>query len=123
HVSARRPDEARERWGGLEAATVIPWRSAEERLALGNATLVVHATPLAGADEPAPLPGVARGALLIDLRYEPGVTAWVRKARALGFEAYDGLGLLVFQARESLVIWTGLDVPIDPLARAVGWPR
>ena len=44
-------------------------------------------------------------------------------ARAAAFEAYDGLGLLVFQARRSLALWTARPVPVDPLARAVGWPR
>ena len=44
-------------------------------------------------------------------------------ARALGRSAYDGLGLLAYQARRSLSLWMGADVPIEPLARAVGWPR
>ena len=50
-------------------------------------------------------------------------TPWVLSARALGMEAWDGLGLLVFQARRSLSIWTGAEIPLAPLARAVGWPR
>jgi shikimate dehydrogenase len=61
--------------------------------------------------------------LAIDLVYGPEPTAWVRAARALGLQAYDGLGLLVFQARRSLALWTGQEVPLEPLAEAVGWPR
>ena len=44
-------------------------------------------------------------------------------ARAAGLESYDGLGLLLFQARRSLSLWIGSPVPVDSLARAVGWPR
>ena len=43
--------------------------------------------------------------------------------RIADYIAYDGLGLLVFQARRSLALWTARPVPLDPLARAVGWPR
>ena len=32
-------------------------------------------------------------------------------------------GLLAFQARRSLALWTGCEVPVDALMRAVGWPR
>jgi shikimate dehydrogenase len=59
----------------------------------------------------------------VDLVYGPEVTPWVRAARAAGIEAVDGLGLLVFQAQRSLALWTGREVPLAPLARAVGWPR
>jgi shikimate 5-dehydrogenase len=47
----------------------------------------------------------------------------VRAARALGLHAVDGLGLLVHQARRSLSLWLGREVPLEPLAAAVGWPR
>ena len=46
---------------------------------------------------------------------------WVLAAREAGHEAMDGLGLLVHQARRSLMRWTGREVPVEPLARAVGW--
>ena len=55
--------------------------------------------------------------------YGAEVTPWVLSARAAGLEALDGLGLLAFQARRSLALWTGRDVPIEPLLAAVGWPR
>jgi shikimate dehydrogenase len=122
-ISARGPAAARPPERAGVAATTVGWRSEEERAALADATLVVNATPIAGDAGPVPLGGVARGALLVDLVYGPEPTPWVRGARALGFDAEDGLGLLVFQARRSLALWTGREVPIDPLARAVGWPR
>jgi shikimate dehydrogenase len=61
--------------------------------------------------------------LLLDLLYAAEVTPWVRRARAQGLSAHDGLGLLVHQARRSLALWFGTLPPLGPLARAVGWPR
>lgn len=122
-VSARRPEAIRDAWRGIPGARLVGWRSADEADALRDATLVINATPLGAEDDPAPLAGIARRALILDLVYGAEVTPWVRHARAEGREAYDGLGLLVFQARRSLALWLGRAVPVDPLARAVGWPR
>ena len=85
--------------------------------------MVVNATPIADARELPDPNDLDPRVLAIDLRYEREPTQWVRLSRAAGREAYDGLGLLVFQARRSLSLWTGREVSIDPLARAVGWPR
>ena len=112
---ARDPAAVAAAWEGIEGAEVVPW--GDGSLA---ATLVVNATPLESPLAHAALPARA---LRIDLRYGEEVTAWVREARALGIEAYDGLGLLVFQARRSLALWCARPVAVDPLARAVGWPR
>ncbi len=122
-VSARRPDAVAAEWSDLPDARLVTWRSPAETVALGDATLVVNATPLGGEADPAPLDVIASRALILDLVYGERVGAWVMRARAEGREAYDGLGLLVFQARRSLAIWLGRPVPVEPLARAVGWPR
>ena len=113
----------REPSGGAGEPARVAWRSAEERESIAAAGVVVNATPLAGAEEPAPLALIPRRALVVDLVYGERPTAWVVEARAQGIEAWDGLGLLVFQARRSLSIWTGAEIPLAPLARAVGWPR
>ena len=113
---ARDPVAAAAVWAGIEGAEVLPW---EDPRSL-TATVVVNATPLESPVAQAALPA---GALRIDLRYGADITAWVREARALGLDAYDGLGLLVFQARRSLALWCARPVAVDPLARAVGWPR
>ena len=120
-VSARRPDPAS--WGELRAARWVAWRSDAETEALAAATLVINATPLGADEHPVPVDAIARGALVLDLVYGERVTPWVLHARAAGREAYDGLGLLVFQARRSLALWLARPIPLDPLARAVGWPR
>ncbi len=122
-VSARRPREIEASWAGMTDARITEWRSDEEARALGRATVVVNATPLAGEEGPMPAALLPRSGVVIDLRYGSHPTRWIRACRDRGLEAYDGLGLLVFQARRSLSLWTGRDVPLDPLARAVGWPR
>jgi shikimate dehydrogenase len=122
-VSARRPDGIAPGWSGIPDARLVAWRSPAEATALGGATLVINATPLGGESFPAPLELIAKDALILDLVYRERLGAWVLRARAEGRAAYDGLGLLVFQARRSLALWFGRPVPVEPLARAVGWPR
>ena len=96
------------------------WVSTAELLA---ADVVVNCTPLGTADPPVPADEIGRNTLVVDLTYGADVTAWVQQVRASGREAVDGLGLLVHQARRSLAIWLERDVPLAPMAAAVGWPR
>ena len=121
-ISARHPDAARRALAAVPSR-IVTWRGEEERAALASATVVVNATPL---DQPAdivPLGALAPGALVIDLAYGETLTPWVALAREAGREAFDGLGLLVFQARRSLSLWLGRDVPLTSLTAAVAWPR
>lgn len=122
-VSSRRPEDSRFSWGQGLDSRFLGWRSDEEGDALAEATVVVNCTPLGTDEPPVALGSVNRGACLVDLVYGAEPTAWVRSARADGREAVDGLGLLVHQARRSLTLWFGREVPIEPLAAAVGWPR
>lgn len=119
-VVSRRDPGAEGVWSGAVRAA---WGSEAARAQLARARVVVNATPL-GADELAPLlADLAAGTLVIDLVYEEHLTPWCMAARARGLEAHDGLGLLVHQARRSLTRWCGAEVPLAPLAAAVGWPR
>jgi shikimate dehydrogenase len=122
-VVARRPAAARAAWAGIAGAHLVGWASDEARAALARPGLVVNATPLAEEPGPWPLDEIAPGSLVVDLVYGAEPTPWIRAARAQRRPALDGLGLLVFQARRSLALWTGREVPLEPLARAVGWPR
>ena len=122
-VSSRRPADTRYAWGEGLDPRFLGWRSAEEGVALREATVVVNCTPLSGDEPPVPVGALAEGALVIDLTYGPELTPWVRAARDAGRHAVDGLGLLVHQARRSLSLWLGREVPVEPLAAAVGWPR
>ncbi len=122
-IVSRDPARASAAWAGLAPARLLAAPEAEGSEALASATVVVNATPGSGPVRPADPARAARAALLVDLTYGPEPPAWVTAARAAGREAVDGLGLLVHQARRSLALWTGRDVPLEPLARAVGWPR
>ena len=121
-VTARDPGKRAGAWVGVEAS-FVEWRSAGEARELERATLVINCTPLSAEEGPAPIDRLPRGALIVDLVYGPDVTRWVRAARRAGLEAIDGLGLLVHQARHSLKLWLGQDVPLAALEEAVGWPR
>jgi shikimate dehydrogenase len=121
-ASARKPETVVDAWSAFPDARLVAWASVEEAHALGEATVVVNATPLQG-EPPARLDPIPGTALVVDLTYGQEITPCVRAARAAGREAYDGLGMLVFQARRALALWFSRPVPVDPLARAVGWPR
>lgn len=111
----------REAWRELEGAAVwVAPGEPLERAIHDWATVIVNATPLAGAAGPRDPARLAERTLVLDLVYSREPTAWVCAARARGFEAHDGLGLLVFQARRSLSLWLERDVPLEPLMQAVG---
>ena len=126
----RLPRRARERaprratrsftWGEGPDTRFMGWRSAEEDDALRGASVVVNCTPLSGTEPPAPLSLASGDALVVDLTYGPELTPWVRAARAAGLQAIDGLGLLVHQARRSLSLWLGREVPRGTARRRRG---
>jgi len=122
-VSARRPEAVTESWPNRPALKLVGWRGEAEREALARATLVVNATPLSTSHEPIEPAAISAKAHVVDLTYGAEPTAWVEACRARGLSAEDGLGLLVHQARRSLALWFGHDVPLESLGRAVGWPR
>ena len=123
HVVSRRAPGTNPDWGGVALASWCAWASPEARSELLAADVVVNCTPLGTADPPVPADEIGRNTLVVDLTYGADVTAWVQQVRASGREAVDGLGLLVHQARRSLAIWLERDVPLAPMAAAVGWPR
>ena len=118
---ARDPAASRAAWQEIPSSQVVDAAGAEAHEARSSSDLLIRAIP-AAVEMGGVLPR-NRGALCIDLVYGPEPTAWTNIAREAGFEAYDGLGLLVFQARLSLGLWFSRPVPVDPLAAAVGWPR
>lgn len=120
-VVSRDPAAAAPAWAAIPGARLAG--GMEAAAAAARASLVVNATPRSSAGEPIVPGATVENALLVDLTYGPEPTAWVTAARAAGRRAMDGLGMLVHQARRSLSLWTGREVPVEPLARAVGWPR
>jgi len=122
-VVSRRAPVAEPAWGGPLGARWSAWGSSAARAAAVDADVLVNGTPLGAGDLVHALDGLPRATLVVDLTYGESVTPWVRDARARGHEAVDGLGLLVHQARRSLSHWLRREVPLEPLAAAVGWPR
>jgi shikimate dehydrogenase len=108
------------------AARFAPMAEARDRLdaVVTDATLVVNASPLGRLGEPWPSSGagLTPGALVLDLAYAPGETAWVRAMRARGHRALDGREMLLAQGAASFERWFGVapdrDVMRAALARA-----
>jgi shikimate dehydrogenase len=81
---------------------------------VGDADLVVHATPV--RDEV--LFELGPGQTLIDLPYPRTATA--DAAASAGARVLDGLEVLVAQGAASFELWTGLAAPIGAMRHAVG---
>jgi shikimate dehydrogenase len=81
---------------------------------LGDADLVIHATPV--RDEV--LFELGSGQTLIDLPYPRTATA--DAAAAAGARVLDGLEVLVAQGAASFELWTGQPAPAGEMRRVVG---
>ena len=81
---------------------------------VGDADLVVHATPV--RDEV--LFELSEGQTLVDLPYPRTATA--DAADAAGARVLDGLEVLVAQGAASFELWTGVPAPVDVMRRALG---
>jgi 3-dehydroquinate dehydratase/shikimate dehydrogenase len=57
--------------------------------------------------------------LVYDLIYTPEETALLRDAKQAGCRTLGGMAMLVGQAAEQFRLWTGLEVPVDVMWRAV----
>jgi shikimate dehydrogenase len=103
--------------------SVVPLTEGSIAEAVVVADLVVNATPvgMAGVAAPSGGPGVwlvppdllGPGQVAADLVYAPRLTPWLAEAAASGATALDGLGMLVHQAAAQLVLWTGVEPPVE----------
>ncbi|MGD0746179.1 MAG: shikimate dehydrogenase [Acidimicrobiales bacterium] len=108
--------------------SVVPLTDGSIAEAVAAADLVVNATPvgMAGVAGQTGGPGVwlvppdllEPGQVAADLVYAPRVTPWLAEAVACGATAVDGLGMLVHQAAAQLVLWTGVEPPVEAMWRA-----
>jgi shikimate dehydrogenase len=80
---------------------------------VGDADLVVHATPVRGEV----LFELREGQTLVDLPYPESATA--AAARTAGATVIDGLEVLVRQGAASFEHWTGVSAPLDVMRNAV----
>jgi shikimate dehydrogenase len=115
-----------ERWSGCSASIYARNQSRGERLvarfpdvarietlsdrATVRGEIVVNATPvgLENDELPVPLALLSRDAVVVDLVYKSGETAWVRLARAEGRIASDGLPMLLEQGAAAFETWFGM---------------
>ena len=81
---------------------------------VGEADLVIHATPVRGEV----LFELGPGQTLIDLPYPR--TAMAEAAAAAGAHVLDGLEVLVAQGAASFELWTGQPAPVDAMRTALG---
>lgn len=87
---------------------------------LESSDLVINATPLGRAGDPAAAAAehVRAGATVVDLVYVPPAGHLVEAARARGASAHGGLGMLVHQAALAFAIWSGVEPPLDVMREA-----
>jgi shikimate dehydrogenase len=106
-VSARRPDAA-DALALLVDGIVVGWETRED--AAGACDIIVNATPLGmHDDDPSPFGSPPQGVIIADLVYRPG-----HASPYLGGER-----MLMHQAALQIEQWTGLEVPIEAMARAL----
>lgn len=102
------------------ALTLFDWSDCDR--ALAGAALLVNATSLGMTGAPPldlPLDGLAAEAVVSDIVYAPLETELLRRARARGLTAVDGLGMLLHQAAPGFEKWFGVFPEVTAELRAL----
>ncbi|MEN4010774.1 MAG: shikimate dehydrogenase [Chloroflexota bacterium] len=103
----------------LNAGSLANWRHAR---ALINATPLGMAACPQDCPYPSELP-LPENALVYDLVYHPPETPLLRRARAQSLRGFNGLGMLIEQARLAFVCWSGFIPPREALWKAIQKPE
>jgi shikimate dehydrogenase len=120
HVHNRTPAKAeafRERFG----ARVVPTHAEALRDALAGASLIVNAASFGMAGYPdldVDLSLVRKDAVVADVVYVPLETGLLKRARAQGLRASDGLGMLLHQGTGCFEKWFGVRPVVTQELRA-----
>jgi hypothetical protein len=61
----------------------------------------------------------AQGKAVYDMIYRPAETELLRRARAAGGRAVNGLGMLLYQGAKALELWSGLEAPVQKMHQAL----
>jgi len=105
---------ARCRSGGLDRQTL--------KEAIDRSQLLVNATPVGMYPKTSSTPvdpDLLRSDLTVmDIVYNPQRTLLLRQAKERGCKTVGGLSMLVYQAAESIRIWTGMEPPVEAMFRA-----
>ena len=106
------------------AVSVHPFSKAGRLLK--DCDLLINSTPLGtwpevSATPLADLSGLKPGSMVYDLVYNPEVTRLQQDARNLnrGIVCIGGLEMLLGQAEEAFRLWTGRDLPIEVVRKAI----
>ncbi len=101
--------------------SVVAFTAASLAEAVGEAAVVINATSIGLTDEtePVPISALAPGAVVLDLVYRPGETAWVRRARAAGHPAADGRTMLLEQGAAAFAVWFQRPAPYAVMQAAL----
>ncbi|MDQ4079812.1 MAG: shikimate dehydrogenase, partial [Gemmatimonadota bacterium] len=94
--------------------------SAED--AVQDASVIVNATALGLRDGdalPVRIDALPKDAVVLDLVYRPGETAWVRAARKRGHAGVDGFCMLLEQGALAFEWWLGIAAPRDVMRSAL----
>ncbi len=89
---------------------------------LERVDVLIHTTALGlAASDPLPISidGLNPSAVVCDLVYHPGGTAFSIGARQKGFKVMDGLPMLVHQGALAFEIWTGQRGPVQVMFQAI----
>ncbi|RCK75452.1 MAG: Shikimate 5-dehydrogenase I alpha [Anaerolineae bacterium] len=131
-IAARRLEQAREIVCDLSTEEsnqsrtpsqirALSWQDGIELVMNGSSDirLVINATPLGtkGLEEKSPLPAqflLPEDTCFYDLVYNPPETAFMRLAREKGYQAWNGFGMLLWQAALAFECWTGYKISITP---------
>jgi shikimate dehydrogenase len=126
-ICARKPGRAGQivdDLANLAPKTVIkhvPWKAAPG--ASSQAALVVNTTPIGMSPHvtasPLPPECLRRGRLVYDLVYTPATTRLLEDAERAGARCIGGLPMLLGQAAAAFRLWTGREMPLEPVRRAV----
>jgi shikimate dehydrogenase len=90
--------------------------------AVRDAGVVDNATALGLREDdalPVRIEAMAGDAVVLDLVYRPGETAWVREARKRGHPAVDGFCMLLEQGALAFEWWLGIAAPRDVMRSAL----
>jgi len=88
--------------------------------------IVVNATSVSSADESAGFAAIVeniklpRCELVLDLNYGRRVNFWESLAHRNDVDFMDGLPPLAYQARRTLALWTGLQIPPEEFLKTMG---
>jgi len=127
-ITARRPEQVMALMTQFpdhaSCLTWIDYHSTSFSAAITGVRLVINTTPvgMAPAVEKSPWPAgepLPNQAVFYDLVYNPRETKFILEARSIGLLAFGGLGMLMEQAALAFKIWTGFDVPREPLFAAL----